>query len=119
MVTADDARSMALAFPGTEERRHFDTADFRVRRKIFATLPDADRMVVRIDPSDQASLLSTFPTTFSPAAGAWGQRGWTVVRLSLVDPDMLHDLLIESWRRLAGKRAVEAFEEARRHQGAR
>jgi hypothetical protein len=116
MVTADEARSMALGFPGADEFSHFDVADFRVRGKIFATLPDSDRMVVRIDPADQPALLSTFPNTFSSAAGAWGQRGWTVVRLALVDPDMLHDLLIESWRRLAGKRAVEAFEEARKQQ---
>lgn len=116
MVTADDARSMALALPGSDERSHFETTDFRVRGKIFATLPDADRMVVRIDPDDQPVLISTFPTTFAPAAGAWGRRGWTVVRLTLVDPDMLYDLLIESWRRLAGKRAVEAFEEARKQQ---
>lgn len=116
MVTADDARAMALTFPGAEESSHFDTADFRVRGKIFATLPDGERMVVRIDPSDQSVLISTFPTTFSPAAGAWGQRGWTVVRLTLVDRDMLHDLLIDSWRRQAGKRAVEAFEEARKQQ---
>ena len=116
MVTAEEARTMALAFPGVEERSHFDTADFRVRGKIFATLPDAERLVVRIDPADQAALLSGFPTTFSAAAGAWGMRGWTNVRLRLVDPDMLHDLLIESWRRLAGKRAVEAFDLERRMQ---
>lgn len=114
MVTAEQARTMALAFPGAEERSHFDTADFRVRGKIFATLPDAERLVVRIDPDEQSALLSAFPTTFSAAVGAWGVRGWTNVRLGLVDPDMLHDLLIESWRRLAGKRAVEAFELERR-----
>jgi hypothetical protein len=114
MVTAEEARTMAMDFPGAEERSHFDTTDFRVRGKIFATLPDTERMVVRIDPADQSALLIGFPTTFTSAAGAWGVRGWTNVRLGLVDPDMLHDLLIESWRRLAGKRAVEAFEEERR-----
>ncbi|MCC7371362.1 MAG: MmcQ/YjbR family DNA-binding protein [Chloroflexi bacterium] len=116
MVTADDAREMALSFPGTEERSHFGAADFRVRGKIYATLPSADRLVVWIDPNDQSTLLSTFPTTFEKAAGSWGLRGWTNVRLGLVDPDMLLDLLIESWRRQAGKRAVEAFEDERRRQ---
>lgn len=116
MVTADDARTMALGFPGVEERGHFGTPDFRVRGKIFATLPTSERMVVWIDPNDQFALLSTFPTTFEKATGAWGLRGWTNVRLGLVDPDMLLDLLIESWRRQAGKRAVEAFEDERRRQ---
>ncbi|MGE3271216.1 MAG: MmcQ/YjbR family DNA-binding protein [Chloroflexota bacterium] len=114
MVTPDEARAMAVAFPGVGERSHHNTADFRVRGKIFATLPDDERMVVRIDPSEQHAILESFPTTFSPAAGAWGERGWTVVRLALVDPDMLHDLLIDGWRRLAGKRAVEAFDLERR-----
>ena len=80
-MTADEARALALALPGAEESSHFDTPDFRVRGKIFATLPGPDRMVVRIDPPDQAVLLAAEPATFSPCPGAWGLKGWTIVQL--------------------------------------
>jgi hypothetical protein len=113
MILASDARTMALTLPGAEESSHFDTPDFRVNGKIFATLPGTDRMVVRMDPADQAALLATEPATFSPCPGAWGLKGWTIVQLGLADPDVLQDLLIDSWGQIVGKRAAAAYEAER------
>jgi hypothetical protein len=110
MMTADEARAMALALPGAEEKSHFDLPDFRVRGKIFATLPRPDQMVVRIEPATQSVLQAAEPATFSPAAGDWGLRGWTIVQLASVDPEMLRDVVIESWRRLAAKKVVAAYD---------
>jgi hypothetical protein len=111
VITPDEARALALALPGAEERSHFDVADFRVRGKIFATLPPGDdRMVVRVDPAEQAVLLAAEPATFSPASGVWGLRGWTVVQLGSVEVDVLRDLLVDSWRRLASKKVAAAYE---------
>jgi hypothetical protein len=111
MILASEARTLALALPGAEEKSHFDTPDFRVRNKIFATLSGPDQLVIRIDPADQAVLLATEPGTFSPAAGVWGLRGWTIVQLGTVDPDLLHDLVVDSWRRLAPKKMVAAYDD--------
>jgi hypothetical protein len=109
-MTADEARAFALTLPGAEEKGHFDIADFRVRGKIFATLPGPDRMVVRIEPADQAVLLAAESGTFSSAAGAWGLKGWTVVQLETVDRGVVHDLIISSWRRLAPKKVAAAYD---------
>ncbi len=111
-MTADEARALALSLPDADEQSHFDTPDFRVRGKIFATLPGPDRMIVRIAPSDQAVLLAAQPATFSPCPGAWGLKGWTVVQLASVDPDVLHDLLVDSWRRLVPKKTAAAYDSA-------
>ena len=113
MITADEARALALALPGAEANSHFDTPDFRVNGKIFATLPGPDRMIVRMEPPDQAVLLAAEPATFSPCPGTWGLKGWTIVQLGSVDPDVMHDLLIDAWRLLVGKRAAAAFEAER------
>ena len=109
-MTADEARVLALSLPGAEESSHFDTPDFRVRGKIFATLPGPDRMVVRIDPEGQAVLLAAEPATFAPCPGAWGLKGWTIVQLGSVDPDVLRDLLVDSWSRLVPKKVAAAFD---------
>src|SRR5688500_18722386 len=109
-MTPAEVRALALALPGAEEKSHFDTPDFRVGGKIFATLPGPDRMVVRIDPSGQAVLLAAEPATFSPCPGAWGLKGWTIVQLGSVDLDVLHDLLVDSWRRLVPRKVAAAFD---------
>jgi hypothetical protein len=111
-MTADEARALALSLPGAEESSHFDTPDFRVGGKIIATLPGPDRMVVRIDPADQAVLLAADHATFSPCPGAWGLKGWTIVQLVSVDPDVLRDLLVDSWRRLVPRKVAAAFDES-------
>ena len=114
MISASEARALALALPEAEESSHFDTPDFRVKGKIFATLPGPDRMVVRIDPEGQAVLLAAEPVTFSPCPGTWGTKGWTIVQLGSVEPDVLQDLLADSWRRLVGKRVAAAYDAERR-----
>ena len=40
-MTCDDVRTLALALPEALEAPHFDLASFRVRGKIFATMPPA------------------------------------------------------------------------------
>jgi hypothetical protein len=110
VISASEARALALSLPGAEESSHFDTPDFRVRGKIFATLPGPDRMVVRIEAADQAVLVAAEPVTFAPCPGAWGLKGWTIVQLGSVDSDVLRDLLVDSWRRLVPKKMVAAFD---------
>lgn len=53
--------------------------DFRVRRKIFATLgyPSAGWGVVRLTPDQQEFFVQVAPEVFVPVKGAWGRRGAT------------------------------------------
>jgi hypothetical protein len=84
-VTADAVRRLALELPGTEEKSHFGKADFRVRNRIFASLPDPETCVVKLSPEQQELLIAAEPEVFSPAAGAWGRKGWTRVALMQAD----------------------------------
>jgi hypothetical protein len=81
-MTADDFREMALAHPGAEERAHMGHPDFRANGRIFATL-QADEAIgmVKLTPDEQAALMREHPDVFTPAAGAWGRQGCTLVRL--------------------------------------
>ena len=40
---------------------------------------------------------------FKPAAGAWGRRGWTHVRLAAADAATLRNALAMAWRNTAPK----------------
>ena|SRR5215813_4565388 len=107
-VTPAEFRRMALSFPRTEERKHMEHPDFRVRGKIFATLgyPDRKWGMVKLTPMEQEMLMRSEPKVFSPAAGAWGRRGSTLVRLAKAKKATLRTALAAAWRSTAPRNLV-------------
>ena len=75
-MTADEFRSLALSLPGAVESAHMGHPDFRVRKKIFATLgfPGDDWGVVLLTPDEQRRFLRAAPDVFVPVPGGWGRR---------------------------------------------
>jgi hypothetical protein len=102
-MTAEEFRKLALAFPGAEEKSHFGKADFRVRNKIFATLPDADAGVVKLAPEQQEMMVAAEPSMFSSIKGGWGKQGWTRVELKLADEAALKSALHAAWKNVTPK----------------
>ena len=105
MATQEDFRRLALAFPGTEELAHMGHPDFRVGGKIFATLHGAGKGTgaVMLLPEQQELAMAAEPAAFSPAAGAWGRNGSTIVSLADVSDDWLERVLDWAWARRAPK----------------
>jgi hypothetical protein len=102
-------RKLALALPEVEEKSHFGKPDFRVRNKIFAGLSqDGSEGNLKLAPELQAMLLSSKPAAFSPAAGAWGRSGWTMIQLAHVASGELAELLREAHALVAPK-SVASF----------
>jgi hypothetical protein len=108
-MTENEFRTFALELPESEEREHMDHPDFRVKGKIFATLgsPEKGWGMVKLTPDQQSKMMKTTPGVFMPAAGAWGVRGATHVRLKMVDRATLRAVLLLAWRNTAPKRMVE------------
>ena len=106
MATADDFRRLALTLEGAEEGAHMGHADFRVRGRIFATLgaPGPEWGMVALGPDEQEVVMAAEPDAFKPAAGAWGRKGSTLLRLDSVR-EWLELALKMAWeRRAAPKR---------------
>ena len=103
MPNADDFRRLALAFDGAEEKAHMGHPDFRVGGKIFATLhaPESGTGMVSLHPEQQDMAMAAEPEAFTPAAGAWGRGGSTVVTLSLVSDEWLERTLDWAWAKRA------------------
>lgn len=104
-MTAAGFRRIALSLPEAVEAEHMGHPDFRVRNKIFASIgtPDARWGTVKLTADQQEVLLDAEPEAFKPAAGAWGRRGWTYVRLAAVDATILRSALVMAWRNTAPK----------------
>lgn len=82
-MTADEFRALALAIPDAVESAHMNHPDFRLNGRIFATLgyPDEDWGMVGLTPEQQNELITVAGGAFTPAKGAWGRNGSTLVRL--------------------------------------
>lgn len=100
-MPADEFRRLALAMAGAEEKSHFGKADFRVRNKIFAGLPEAGTGVVKLTPDEQAMLVEAEPAVFAPVKGGWGRQGWTNVTLAQADEATMRSVLTMAWRNVA------------------
>jgi hypothetical protein len=103
MATADDFRRIVLSFPCAEEKAHMGHPDFRIGGKIFATLhgAGAGTGTVMLLPEQQELAIEAEPEAFSPAAGAWGRGGSTLVTLSAVSDEWLERTLDWAWRKRA------------------
>src|ERR1051325_8842204 len=101
-MTPDDFRRIALAFPETEERSHMNHPDFRFRGRIFATLSaDEQWGMVKLSPEEQQNYLDAAPEVFTPASGAWGRQGCTMVRLKSARKPMVRQAMETAWRAAA------------------
>ena len=72
------------AFPVAVESAHMNHPDFRVGKKIFATLgyPDNAWAMVKLTPEEQQNFLDAAPEVFSPVTGGWGRqaRRWSALK---------------------------------------
>jgi hypothetical protein len=73
-MTDEDLVALALGLPETAEGSHFGIRDFRVRSKIFMTLPGPDFCVVKLTPDQQQMALATLPQHVAAVPGGWGLK---------------------------------------------
>lgn len=107
-MTADEFRALALSFPESREGSHFDTADFRVSGKIFATLRPLDqRAVLKLTPDQQQLFAETSSAMFRPVKGSWGEKGWTEVLLADADAETVRHVMAIAWKSVAPKTVVK------------
>jgi hypothetical protein len=98
-MTADGFRRRALAMPGAIEGAHGGHPDFRVGTRVFATLdyPRPGWAMVKLAPEQQEMVVAAEPTAFSPAKGAWGKRGATLLLLERTDAATVESVIGMAW----------------------
>ena len=101
-MTPNQFRRLALNLPATIESAHMGHPDFRVARKIFATLGPGEAWgMVKLTPQQQKEFVLAHPKVFEPINGAWGRRGATKVILKAATKAILTPALIAAWRNTA------------------
>jgi hypothetical protein len=109
----EEARRFALSLPEATEAPHFDMSSFRVRGKIFATVPpDEAYLHVFVDEPEIAASVAENPAAFQPLR--WGTRVRGLrIDLGPAPENRVRELLEESWRRKSPKRLVTDFDRER------
>jgi hypothetical protein len=90
------ARLLALALPEAAEQDHHGMASFRVRGRIFATVPDDDHIRIMVDEHEIRAAVAENPGVCDEVY--WGKRLSAVaVALSRASAELLRELLTEAW----------------------
>ena len=103
-----EARRIALSLPEVTEEPHFDVSSFRVRGKIFATVPSGDVVRVFVEEELRDLMVGVDPKTYEKIW--WGTKVVGLsVKLAKASPKDLEMLLRESWSRKAPKTLRKAL----------
>jgi len=102
-VNLSKARRLALSLPDATQEDHHGRPSFRVRGRIFATVPDQEHLNIFIEPMDVEGVVRLGPDVFAPVM--WGKEVKGVrVHLPRASSGMVRDLLTAAWRTMAPKR---------------
>ena len=109
-MSADRFRRLALGLPEAVEGSHGGHPDFRVGKRVFASLfyPDKDWGMVKLAPEQQQMLVAAEPAMFVAIKGTWGLRGATSVRLAEVDVRTMRSALTMAWQNVTAPKPNKA-----------
>lgn len=101
-MTANDFRRIALGLEDVVEGAHMNHPDFRANGKIFATIHAGNAQgTVKLTPEQQERFMREHPAVFSPAAGAWGRQGYTMVAFAAAGEEVVGEAMTLAWQNLA------------------
>lgn len=109
MLTSQDFRQLALSLPNVVEEPHFESTSFRVNKKIFATMDEANqRVCLMLSVEDQSVFCPHDKNTIYPVPNKWGQKGATFAELTTVHPYILKDALTVAYEGKVKKKVAKA-----------
>src|SRR3569833_1973913 len=105
-------RRHALSLPETTEEPHFEASSFRVRGKIFATVPPGDEHLHLFVPEQDRELALTLHPEYLEKLLWGGKVRGLRVHLADAEPGVIRDLLSRAWAHKAPKALIKKAEEA-------
>ncbi|MDT4916107.1 MAG: hypothetical protein QOH89_807 [Pseudonocardiales bacterium] len=114
MATLVDVRHIALSLPRAYEAMVRDYVKFRVGRLVFASVsPDESLLGFGFPKEARESLVASDPETFVMPVRSDLRYNWVRLRLPIVEPDELADLLVDAWQLCVPKSVAAAYHAGR------
>ena len=112
MVSITTFRKLALSFAEATEEAHFEKTSFRVKKKIFATYDDKNKMAcIKLSEIDQSVFSSAAKNIIYPVNNKWGKQGWTLIEMKKVNKDLFTDALTTAYCAVAPKKLAELLKQ--------
>ena len=110
VVTFEQVRLAAQAFPGVEDSTSYGTPALKVRGKLLARLHQSGEcLVLRADLLGREILLQSDSRVFY-ITDHYRDYPWVLVRFSGVDAGALPDLIERAWRLVAPKTLIAKYD---------
>jgi predicted DNA-binding protein (MmcQ/YjbR family) len=111
MITTESVRKLALAFEEATEEPHFEKTSFRIKKKIFASIDEVNKLVcIKLTEIDQSVFSAYDNTIIYPVPNKWGKQGWTFIDMKKVPAKMFKDALTQSYCTVAPKKLAEKYQ---------
>ena len=106
MITGDAFAKLALSFPGTGQKPHFDRIGFNViGKRMFATYLAANNTAnIFLTPKEQAIFCKMDAVNIYPVPNKWGEKGATTFELSKVAKEFVYEALLSAYNQVLKKK---------------
>jgi len=96
---------LALSFPETEEKPHFDRRAYKVPgKRIFATLHEPTHSVnMKLSLEEQKTFCAFEEGGIYPVANKWGEQGWTTFELRGLPKEIVQEALDSAYQSVFSK----------------
>jgi hypothetical protein len=104
-MTPEHFRRIALSMPDATEVYRRGHSEFRVERRMFASLggPADTVATLNLTPEQQSVFMHAAPRAFVSVPGGWGRLGSTNVLLAFAKDTMVESAVQAAWRNVAPK----------------
>src|SRR5688572_7699134 len=98
MITEENFIKMALSFPGTEQKPHFERIGFKViGKRMFATyLAENNTANIFLTPAEQKQFCKMDKDIY-PVPNKWGEKGATTFELDTVSKELIMEALLSAY----------------------
>ena len=108
MITGEQFADLALSFPGTTQKPHFDRTGFSVTgKRMFATyLAKNNTANIFLTPVEQAVFCKMDPENIYPVPNKWGEKGATTFELNRLPIAFVQEALLSAYNEILGRKRV-------------
>ena len=105
MITGNSFTEMALSFPGTEQKPHFERIGFKViGKRMFATyLSENNTANIFLTPREQRVFCEANATYIYPVPNKWGEKGATTFELGKLPKGLVLEALLSAYTHVVVK----------------
>jgi len=96
MISEEEYLAIALSFPNTEQKPHFDRIGVKViGKRMFTTYwPENNTANIFLSLKAQASFCKKDRSNIYPVPNKWGEKGATTFELDLVSEKLIREALL-------------------------